>query len=394
VTRDERLPGRAPFGAGLFTRYLYRLRTEGRGRGRQAAAIGLGVFIGCLPVFGLHFWMCLAVGSVLRLNRLKLYFAANVSNPLMAPLIVFSEIQAGCLARHGTVYPITLAALRAVDPWCFVADLAVGSLIVGGVLGGLAAGATWMLTGRALAGHEDELITEAAAAYLGSGILAWEFANGKLRMDPVYLDVIRNVPLPDRGRILDLGCGRGLMLALLAAHYRQRAEGAGSVPLHGMEYRPRMVRQARGALADRATIDQADLTTCDVPACRTVLLLDVLHCLPEAEQEALLCRARDAVEAGGLLIVREADAGAGWRFTLGQVTNRAVAILQGRWGRRFYFRNADDWARLFERCGFVPEIAPLGQATPYANVLVWARRYAPDTDRALGSAASSVESRQ
>src|SRR5438046_80713 len=87
---------------------FYGLRTEGAGTGREAAAIGLGVFIGCLPLYGFHLMLCWIVGWLLKLNRLKLYLAAHVSNPLFAPTLVFLEIQIGAWLRRGAPHELTL----------------------------------------------------------------------------------------------------------------------------------------------------------------------------------------------------------------------------------------------------------------------------------------------
>ena len=38
---------------------------------------------------GLHLAICWVVGFLLGLNRLKMYFAANVSNPFVAPWLVY-----------------------------------------------------------------------------------------------------------------------------------------------------------------------------------------------------------------------------------------------------------------------------------------------------------------
>ena len=58
--------------AGQMRRLVRELRTEASGPAREAAAIGTGVFIGSLPVFGFHLMICLVVGRLFRLNRLKL----------------------------------------------------------------------------------------------------------------------------------------------------------------------------------------------------------------------------------------------------------------------------------------------------------------------------------
>lgn len=358
-----------------LSRYLHKLRTEGSGRGRQAAAVGLGVFIGCTPFYGAHLWICLAVGWALGLNRLKLYLAANISNPFLAPLIVLGEIQAGSYLRRGVGYPISMETVRGLDPWLFAADLLLGSLVVGGTLGLLGAAAAWFVGREPDDAADDELIAEAAASYLDVGIAAWELANGKLRFDSVYRDAYRRIGWPTEGRVVDLGCGRGLMLALLAAHGRRQAPDAPSrVALHGVEYRPRMVRLARRALGGAAVIEEADLSRCALPPCRVAMVFDVLHCLPEGVQEAVLGRLSDSVEPGGTLVIREADAAGGWRFAAGEACNRTVAILQGRWGRRFHFRSAQEWIATLERFGFGLDGSPHHHSGLYANVMLVARR--------------------
>jgi uncharacterized protein (DUF2062 family) len=340
---------------GHAARYLYKLRTEGQSRGQQAAAIGLGVFIGCTPFYGLHFWICMAVGWLLGLNRLKLYLAANISNPLVAPFLIFGEVQTGSVLRRGQLYAFSLDAFRAMNPWGFAADLLIGSALFGIVLGGIAAfGTRWVVGKRAVTPDDEEVLAAAAARYLSSGIPSWELANGKLHGDPVYREVLRLVPLPREGLVLDLGCGRGLMLAVLASAGEQDAAAGKATTrmLHGIEYRWRMVRIGRRALGEAAVIEQADLAACPLPACRAALIIVVLHLLPEVVQESLMARVAAALEPGGILVVREADKDGGWRFAAGQACNRAMAVLQGRWGRRFHFRNTAGWATLVLAAAF------------------------------------------
>ena len=84
---------RARFGAaGLIRRIFYDLRTEASGPVRDAAALGVGTLIGCSPFYGFHLLLVWSVGWLLHLNRLKMYLAANISNPLLSPLLVLSEL--------------------------------------------------------------------------------------------------------------------------------------------------------------------------------------------------------------------------------------------------------------------------------------------------------------
>src|SRR5215470_2656007 len=83
------------------------LRTEGAGAGRETAAIALGVFIGCLPVYGFHLLLCWGTGAALGLNRFKMYLAANISNPLVAPWLIVAEVQTGAWLRRGSLHHLS-----------------------------------------------------------------------------------------------------------------------------------------------------------------------------------------------------------------------------------------------------------------------------------------------
>jgi uncharacterized protein (DUF2062 family)/trans-aconitate methyltransferase len=368
--------------AGL--RLFHRLRTEGDTPARQAAAFGLGTFIGCLPLFGLHLQLCLAAGWLLRLNRLKLYLAANISNPFVAPLLLFGEVQTGSWLRTGAFYPLSLDAFRAFSVWQFGADLIIGGLVVGLALGAAAAAVTYVLGRRAgISRPETELLEAAMDRYLASGIFAWEFANGKIKNDPVYVEVLRQGLLPTEGELLDLGCGRGFMLAVLASARELWTKGrwpAGwppapaSLSLHGIDVRPRIVRSARDALGADARIEQADVREVGVPRSKAVLLFDVLQMLPREAQDALIARVARALEPGGVLIVREADRAGGWRFRIISLANWLKGVFEGTLLRRFHFRSLEEWTKVLEASGFSVRGFSLREHTALANVLIEARK--------------------
>jgi len=363
---------------------LYRLRTEADTPGRQAGAVGLGVFIGCSPFYGFHLALSVILARLLRLNRGLTYLAAHISLPGLWPLLVFGEIQVGRWLRGGGPLPIRPAELRRLDPWQFGVDLLVGSLIVGVALAVPLALLTWrtaLARRRAPAIHD--LIEETAHRYLESGMFHWEFARGKLRRDPVYLRILQRGLLPDgEGRLLDLGCGRGILLALLVTARERLARGLypegwpppSRLELMGIETSLKAATAARSALGAEADIRVADLLDTPLPPARAALLLDVLHYLPAPAQEELLARVAAALEPGGLLLIRDADADGGWRFTATRVQERACALARRHWRQRFHYRSAPQWRRLLESTGFEVDLSPMAEGTPYANVLLAARR--------------------
>jgi uncharacterized protein (DUF2062 family) len=359
-------------------RAVWELRTEGGGPAREACAVGLGLFIGCSPLYGFHLLICWGVGWSLGLNRLKMYLAANISNPFMAPLLLLSELQAGALVRRGTVHPLTLDTVRTVDPWTFGADLVVGSVIVGAVLG-LAAGTATYLLARS-SGTDPwfaELVRRASDRYVATSVTAWEFARGKLRGDPVYRTVLRSISGAD-GVAVDVGCGQGLMLALLEE--ARSAWRTGEWPqewpappvfdsLVGIEQRPRVAAMARKALRDAAVIVEGDARQYAYVRSRAIFFFDVLHMMPAADQERVLAAAAAALDHRATVLVREPDAGAGWGFMTVRAGNALKAFVTGRWRQRFHFRTSAEWTTLFERHGFRVEGHATGEGTPFANVL-------------------------
>src|SRR5690242_5989571 len=88
---------------------LHRYRTEGAGPVRKAWAVALGLFIGALPLYGLHLLLSIALGRLFRLNRFTVYLAANNSNPFVAPILTITEIETGAWLRTGRFYTIATA---------------------------------------------------------------------------------------------------------------------------------------------------------------------------------------------------------------------------------------------------------------------------------------------
>ena len=226
------------------------------------------------------------------------------------------------------------------------------------------------------------LVEAASASYRAAGPFAWRFACKKLRADPVFRAILARGLLGDSKRILDLGCGQGLLATwLLAAEAAYRAGGWPShwprppAPLEytGVEINPREVARARAALGERGRIVQGDISHVDYGAADAIVLLDVLQYIDPASQEAVLTRARAALAPRGVLLLRVADPEGGVGFVLGTLLDSLVALLRrGRW-IRLCSRPQDEWRVLLERLGFASDALPMSEGTPFANILVLAR---------------------
>jgi uncharacterized protein (DUF2062 family)/trans-aconitate methyltransferase len=365
---------------------LYELRTEGESPARQAAAVAAGVFIGCSPFYGLHLALCILVARLFRLNQIRTYVAAHVSLPFLWPLLLIAELDAGRLVRGAPPLALSLAEVRHLRPWQFGVDLLVGSALVGALLAAVLATLTYRRAcSRRRHPDVEALIDETSRRYIPAGVFAWEFVRGKLRHDPLYFALLARGGLPEEGLLLDLGCGRGILMALLATARAQAERGifpAGwtapgpGLRFQGVDFRDKAARAARQALGGEATISTADLRALrpgELPQAAAIFLLDVLHYLAPEEQEELLDHAAAALAPGGLLVVREADAAAGGAFARTRAAERLAALLRGDLRQRLAFRSAAEWtARLAER-GLAVRAIPMSRGTPFANVLLEAR---------------------
>jgi len=222
------------------------------------------------------------------------------------------------------------------------------------------------------------LFDAATRPYQGAGTYALRFARGKLCHDPVFFFLLRRGLLPDRGSLLDLGCGRGILLSLLQAAKNQYQAGAWPPgwpppPLHmelkGIDVHAAHVRMARHALGDSVPVEARDLRDLDFQPCSVVVLLDVLHYLGGQEQRRVLQKAAAALESGGLLLLREADAGAGPAFYATRWADGLLEVLRGRLRNRLHYRSAIEWAGILELCGFSVGMETMSEGTPFANVL-------------------------
>jgi SAM-dependent methyltransferase len=217
----------------------------------------------------------------------------------------------------------------------------------------------------------EDAMKAACERYRPAGRLAYHFARGKLGRDPVYRALLEGAWLPRDGVLLDLGCGGGLLLTLVA---EARRRGGPAPRLIGVETRPGAAAVARTALGGEAEILTGDVRTEALPPARAIALLDVLSMMPAVDQDALLRVLVAALEPGGVLLVRDVDAGAGWRFRTVAAANRFKAWALRTRGVRFHFRTLDGWRAWLGAAGLEVESRPMGRGTPFANVLLVARK--------------------
>jgi len=228
----------------------------------------------------------------------------------------------------------------------------------------------------------DALIDAASRPYLATGRYAYYFTRGKLRHDPVFFSLLREGRIPDRARVLDLGCGHAILASLMLAAQARYESGLwpsewaappSQLQLQGIEWERTAAQRAQVVLGHRAAIRAADLRDAPLPEADVVIMIDVLHYLEAAVQVSLLERVARSLHGGGLLVLRVADISAGWRFHAGKAADRFGSLLTARGLPKHHHRPIDQWLHLLASLGFEPYVGANVAEKSFANVLLWAK---------------------
>jgi SAM-dependent methyltransferase len=206
-----------------------------------------------------------------------------------------------------------------------------------------------------------------AQRYRGCGRFVRRYVSAKLRRDPVHRSVLALAAGEAFGDVVDIGCGRGqLAVALLEAGLARSVLGLDCNARHLEQAR----RAASGLPFSAVVRDLAE--TQDVPAATTVLLIDVLYQLESGVQIALLRAVARAAQQ--YVLIRTLDPGRGVRSALTLGLERLMRPVSPHSGRHVDVLPVARLVETLADAGFAVSSAPCWEGTPFANVLIIARR--------------------
>lgn len=218
----------------------------------------------------------------------------------------------------------------------------------------------------ALALGEDEprALAEAAAplallerAHLSLRLLSAPWARVIAALEPA-------------GRLLDVGCGPGLLAHLLA-----RAGFAGEYV--GLDPDPRKVERARRWLAESPSRRFAAGSVEDAPkgSFSQVAVVDVLYLVPPDQRDLFLSRAVRALAPGGMLVALTSGGGPRWKRRLDALQERLAVGLGITQGGAVVPCDGVEIAERLLRAGLGwPSVADAGKGYAHGFELVTARR--------------------
>ncbi len=228
-----------------------------------------------------------------------------------------------------------------------------------------------MKKGNAAAANEHERACARVAARFGELWLRL-YAGRKLRSDPVFPAAF-GLLQHSHEELIDVGCGVGLLgLYLRERNFRP--------PVVGIDRDGRKIARARAAAAGYPALDFLEQDAGEkLDRTGSVVLFDVLHYLPPAEQERLLERLVPRVAPGGLLLIRDCPRDRNTRFWLTLLAERFAQLIAWNVAAPLHFPDREEVGAHFSPHEFESKIEPLWGATPFNNHLFIFRRRAAAT---------------
>jgi uncharacterized protein (DUF2062 family)/SAM-dependent methyltransferase len=339
--------------------------------GRAAAAVFLGLFIGIVPIYGFQLLTAVGVALLFKLNKPLTVASTFINNALLRPLIIVSAVELGYLLRSGSFRPFHLSALTGAHMKEEILAFAIGSVVLGVLVGGAGAAITAVVVqvqAPANSGLRNRIrfVKQmfAQCAWADRGFVRW-----KLRLDRIFglLAALLEDEGLGAGTVVDLGCGYGMALSFAAF-------GGGSRRLVGCDldgHRIAVARQALGTL--HAELSVADVRGLDLPPAGLILILDVLQYLGADEQLTLLKRCCAALAPDGILVFRVHDRERGAWSAITMAFDRLVFACE-RVGVQPVTLPAAQYQCVLESAGMRVEERRFRNRLPLAHILFIARK--------------------
>ncbi len=182
------------------------------------------------------------------------------------------------------------------------------------------------------------------------------YARMRWRLCP-FEEIEKHVP--KEGRIIDIGCGYGLLANFLALRSAKRH-------LTGIDLSAGRIRIAERTADPRGRVQFKLMNALDLRLGEydTVVMSDFLHHIDFEAQEELLTRCYQELPGGSFLIIQEVNDRPRWKYWFA-ITNDIILNLTDRQ----FFRKEGDFRELLYKIGFHIRVKKVDKGIPLSDVL-------------------------
>lgn len=182
--------------------------------------------------------------------------------------------------------------------------------------------------------------------------------------------------VPQKGVIVDVGCGHGLFAQLLCRQSKERRIIGFDLDPHKIGIAAQLCAPGGGFTNLEFRIE--DAAQAQVPPAQAVTILDVLYLIPYAAQEKLLADCVAKLAPGGVLLLKEIAERPRWKYWANWLEEslmvRVLGLTAGR--DRFYFRTRAGWQTLLRNLGLEVTTRELDRGYYHAHILFVGRKAA------------------
>jgi len=329
--------------------------------GRAAAAVFVGIFIAHVPIYGFQAAAAIGLAVLFGLNKPLTLGATFVNNPLFQPLLIALSVQLGQFILTGKCRRLAWPDMSPAGLKTGFKFFLVGTLPLGVILGAVGAIVTFLILRRR--NHDSKRRDRIGSVNRMFAKCSWAdrgFVRWKLRLDRIF-EILIAEDL-GFGTVVDLGCGHGIALALVASENRSRR-------FAGCDLNPNRIAAGRLAFAGtNCELRVEDVRTFELPRADLILILDVLQYLRSDEQHALLARCCSALEPNGKFIFRVHDRRRGILSTLSLAFDHIIFAF-GRAGVRPLMLSAVEYRSALEDAGMQFEERRFRNRLPLAHIV-------------------------
>ena len=165
--------------------------------------------------------------------------------------------------------------------------------------------------------------------------------------------------LPSRGKIIDAGCGYGLLANLISMNKNR--------DVYGFDLNAKRISIAKKTIGNRKNIhfELKNVKDLKLGSCDAIVMSDFLHHIPYIEQENLIKQVHGKLKKKGIMIIQDISKKPLWKYLFAANLDRILNCFP-----RLYYRNALSWQKMLERNGFSVSVIRADQRLPLPDILL------------------------
>jgi len=182
-----------------------------------------------------------------------------------------------------------------------------------------------------------------------------------LRLRPLIIPFeIIEKQVPNKGNVVDVGCGFGIFANFLATHSKERN-------VIGIDLNKKRINLANEIFGDLPNLIffDGDITEIKIPKADVITAVDVLHHIPSKElQLKLLLSCYSVLSDDGKLIIKDLDTKPFWKYLVNYIHDFLITK-----GEKVMYQNKAAMKNLLNEAGFQIEKILEIKNYPYAHIL-------------------------